>query len=425
MSNHVKSLLLLLAIFLLGLPSRAFADAFQQGVVAYKGHYYDHAAQYFQTELKQSPGNSEAVFYLGMAYTHLNQYDNARQAFDLLLQMVPPQHELAVKARNNINFLTRQQIALSSNSAKAAQIMKVSLAGGSQDNYLTYVIPGGKVIHFARTRMPLKVYISDGLSVPGWHTGMKQSVTYAMATWQSATQDQVRFAQTYTEANADIIVKWRKNFTDGILGVSPLETIGNTIIRSDLNLAVDYPDSTTPLSMDDLKTVAVHEMGHAIGIRGHSPYPDDLMFFSKNPEVSTLSARDRHTVSMLYKLNADVQNNPNLSTARTRQYYDLYQMGLKAQTGNRPSAAIAYYRQALQLNGTMPEAKFNLGALLINEGNKMVRLNDLSGARRNFEEATHLYGEILQQSSPPEGSEDNLKIARANLSLILNALHQP
>jgi tetratricopeptide (TPR) repeat protein len=165
-------------------------------------------------------------------------------------------------------------------------------------------------------------------------------------------------------------------------------------------------------------------MGHAIGIRGHSPYPDDIMFFSKTRSQNTLSRRDINTIGMLYNLDADVQNNTSMSTAQARQYYDLYQQGLKAQTGNRPDEAIAYYRKALQVSANQPEAKFNLGALLINEGNQKVKQNNLSGAQRDFAEATRLYGEILQLPHAPSGSTENLNIAKTNLAVVNGALQR-
>lgn len=424
MFKRTFPLLVASAVLWMSYPALCFADAFSEGTAAYKGKNYARAAQLFQTALSQGQKNPNVVFYLGMAYTHMQRYDEARQAFDLLVQGLPPDHELATKARNNINYITKQQIALVSNTGKAAQIMKTSLSKSSKDNYLTYVIPGGKVVHFSASRMPLKVYISDGTKVKGWNGGLKQSMLYAMRTWYSATHGKVSFTQTFNEANADIVVKWRNNFTDGILGVSPLETVGDTIVRSDVNLALYYPDTQAPIPMEDLKAIAVHELGHAIGLRGHSPNPDDIMFYSKTRQQNTLSQRDINTIGMLYRLDADVQNNTAMSTTQTKKYYELYQLGLKAQTGNRAAEAMTYYRQAIRLNANMAEAKFNLGALLINEGNKLVRDNNLTGAKRNFEEATRLYSEIMQLRQPPNGSAENLQIARNNLSLLNQALHK-
>lgn len=426
MSRIAFPVLLLCLALLAGLaPPLAHADAYSDGVSAYRAKNYTLASKLLESAAKQGKPTPKLIFFLGMAYTHLNQYEPARQAFDMVIQMVPPEDELAGKARTNIDYITKQQISLASNSTKASTVMTASLSHNSKDNYLMHVIPGGKIVHFSTSRMPLKVFISDGNSVTGWNGSMKQAVNYAMHTWQSATHGKVSFIQTYTEANADIIVKWHKNFSDGILGISPLETVGDTIVRSDVNLAVYYPDSAVPIPMEDLKAVAVHEMGHAIGIRGHSPYPDDIMFYSKTRSQNTLSQRDINTIGMLYQLDADVQNNTTMSTAQTKQYYDLYQQGLKAQTDNRAEEAIAFYRQALQINASQPEAKFNLGALLINQGNQKVHQNNLSGAKRDFAEATRLYSEILQLPHAPTGSQENLNIAKTNLSIVNGALQKP
>jgi tetratricopeptide (TPR) repeat protein len=403
-----------------GASLTAMADAVSEGVSLYKAHNYTQAAQRLQAGLKSNP-SADGVFYLGMTFTHLNRFDEARDAFDTVLQMTSPNSDLAAMARNNINYVTKQQITLASNSSKAAQVLTTSLSRSSKDNYLTYVLFHGKVVHFSTDRMPLKVFISDGRGVQGWSSGMKQAVTYAMRAWQSATHGRVYFAQVYSDANADIVVHWRRNFSDGILGVSPLQTVGDTIVQSDVNLATFYPDSNAPIPGEDLKAIAIHELGHAIGMRGHSPNPDDIMFFSKTRQLNTLSQRDTNTIGMLYKLQADVQNNSG-STAQTKKYYDLYQQGYKAQTSGQNAEAISAYRQAIQLKPNKTEAKFNLGALLINEGNKLVRGHDYEGARRNFAEARQLYGDIVQMPNAPPGAQENLAAADTNLNLINKAL---
>lgn len=418
MTHRLFPLLISLLLLWVCTPDVALADAYSDGLAAYQAKQFSRAAQQFNAALRENPKNADAMFYLGMAHARNQNYDQARQAFEMVIQTVPPTHELASKARNNISYITKQQITLASNSAKAAQVLTTSLSRTSKDNYLTHVIPSGKVIHFSAAKMPLKVYIGDGLKVPGWHVGMKQHLIYAMRQWQTASRGKVSFVQTYNAANADIIVGWQRNFSDNILGVSPFQMVGDTIVRSDINLAVYYPGSNEKIPDDELKTIAIHELGHAIGIRGHSPYPDDIMYYSKTRHSATLSQRDINTIGMLYKLDADVKSNTSMSTAQTKQYYDFYEKGVKAQTGNRPTDAMAYYRAAMKLNRDMPEAKFNLGALLINEGNKLWRAGNMADAKRSFTEAVQLYSEIMRTPQPPKYTKENLEIAKNNLSLL-------
>lgn len=429
----IRVFLILVAWLLLLSPgwfSKCWSDPLQDGVSAYRGRNYARAVQLFAAAVRQAPDNPEALFYLGLSCAQQRQDALARQAFERVIQLTPPNSELAAKARNNITYLTGRQIALVRDADRAVAILRTAQSSGRRENYLTHVITQGKVIHFALDKMPLRVYIADGNGIRGWDGHLKQAVQAAMRAWQSATGGKISFIQTWTESNADIVVRWQRNFTDNILGLSPFQMIGNVIVRSDITLAVYYPDSDIPIPFSELTAIATHEMGHAIGLKGHSPYPGDIMYYSTPSNATGQSAdkvltqRDINTITLLYKLDADVRNDTTVGTAQTRTYFDWYEQGLKAQTGNRPEVAIACYRRAIAANGRLPEAKFNLGALLINEGNRSVRLNQLEKAQGHFAEALQLYADILKSPNPPESARENLAIARSNLALVSGALRR-
>ena len=64
-----------------------------------------------------------------------------------------------------------------------------------------------------------------------------------------------------------------------------------------------------------LATTAVHELGHAFGLWGHSPQPDDVMAVHQNQNpVLKLSTRDKDTLNWLYQKPTDfgqlIQMNP-------------------------------------------------------------------------------------------------------------------
>ena len=47
-------------------------------------------------------------------------------------------------------------------------------------------------------------------------------------------------------------------------------------------------------------SVARHELGHAIGLWGHSPNPDDIMYFSQVRKAPLISSRDLQTLHRVY-----------------------------------------------------------------------------------------------------------------------------
>jgi predicted Zn-dependent protease len=52
---------------------------------------------------------------------------------------------------------------------------------------------------------------------------------------------------------------------------------------------------------DYTKATARHELGHALGIWGHSPLPTDTMYFSQVRNPATISQRDINTLKRIYQ----------------------------------------------------------------------------------------------------------------------------
>ena len=69
--------------------------------------------------------------------------------------------------------------------------------------------------------------------------------------------------------------------------------------------------------------MALHEIGHSLGLTGHSTNPQDVMY--KASRVATLSSRDLETVRALYQQDLPASNIPGVPLARIHQYVALLQ----------------------------------------------------------------------------------------------------
>jgi predicted Zn-dependent protease len=63
--------------------------------------------------------------------------------------------------------------------------------------------------------------------------------------------------------------------------------------------------------LEAIQATALHELGHAFGIWGHSDQAEDAMAVSPGPHpILQLSERDRATVRWLYQQPTPMRSNP-------------------------------------------------------------------------------------------------------------------
>ena len=210
---------------------------------------------------------------------------------------------------------------------------------------------GGRITRF--TQMPIRVHISPTLKALPYLA----EIRYALRTWETATDGKIRFQETETLEQADIRVTstytGRLSFLDTQLGSAELTrleqgtyTVSSTNAQAQSknadqvsNTAVDFTvevilvlesDGTTgELSQEKMRTVCLHEFGHAIGLWGHSPSNDDVCHAMATAQHPT--PRDINTLLKIYNtplhtpqhdiaidlLKKEIQMNPRL----TRPHY--------------------------------------------------------------------------------------------------------
>ncbi|MBY0550468.1 MAG: matrixin family metalloprotease [Candidatus Obscuribacterales bacterium] len=281
---------------------------------------FDEAIAKLVEALQVQPGYRLALENLAVAYTNkawvIYGQENWSAALPVLKQAIEttqlargPQADVR-KLQQCYNFC-----AQTLQDAKADQRIIESL-GNEPDDYLADVSP----VKWPTTRMPLRIFIAAGASIPSYRPEFDEQLRQACQAWTKASGDTVTFTAAKERNNSDIEVTWSSKRSEAVIATEA----GHTRVfedQSGINKAtitlftVPPPSTPQPITEDAMHVACLHELGHALGIQGHSKDPRDIMapafkyIRSANGVVIALSQRDCNTIARLY--------NPLLKSTRS------------------------------------------------------------------------------------------------------------
>ncbi|MCM1339372.1 MAG: matrixin family metalloprotease [Muribaculaceae bacterium] len=218
---------------------------------------------------------------------------------------------------------------ISDEAVKAAKVqasaLRYRLLEGIDNNYIYNAAMGNDILRWDIKSFPLKVYIESDSALPDYYY---PSIKTAFESWMERTNF-VKFNIVDNPEGANILVYFKELPKDvcsnggckyTVAYTEPDITKENVLRKMVLTFYKTNPmgEEFTPL---EIYNTALHEIGHTLGIMGHSDNPSDIMFSSKDGLASTsvyaayhsLAMRDLRTLALLYRLKPTISDTKDLS----------------------------------------------------------------------------------------------------------------
>lgn len=262
---------------------------------------YEKALPYFELAIMLDKDDLDAYYYYAQALNELPMsYDVQKKLFEL-----------------SQNSKSGAAASLASHEIAKYKYFILTQAG---PNYIQQTPYQDKVLRWDPKTFPLKVYIQPKQELPKYYFS---AVQQAFISWSKATNGYLKFEFINTEQNADIdfrfINKDNSQCKDQnckyVLAYATPTVTGNKLKKFDIKFSTT--DNYNQLfKQKDIYLASMHEIGHALGIMGHSFNEDNLMYPSnveENPLHSKFRSRgitlqDINTIRLLYAIKPDVSN---------------------------------------------------------------------------------------------------------------------
>lgn len=285
---------------------------FEMGKTLYDAKDYKTSSELFKNAYKFRPENREYPYYWAMSLSHMPLSYNVQSDLYRISQF--EQGTRAEVYATNVLNIFKEQV--------------MSKIGG---NYIEEATHDNQVLRWNLSFLPLKYYIDTSVQVPQYYIDLIQK---SFMEWQSQTNGMVTFMPTNSREAAQIVFSFVDVDNSQICKGTGCEySVGNTVPVTEnsqlklMNVKINAKNNLQRyFSPEEIHVVMVHEIGHALGIWGHSDNIEDIMYYSADQKYGiggnkAISPSDLSTLKLLYSFAPDITNIELSPTQREHFWY--------------------------------------------------------------------------------------------------------
>lgn len=263
-------------------------------------------------------------------------------------------------------------------------------------NYIEQAPYDSNILRWNSSTFPLKIAVEfpKNDNIPSYYN---DEISKAFNQWETSTGF-LKFEQVENSRKADIVVKFLplpKNNCDSkgckYVVAYTVPTIQNRQLKKMTITLYDKDAYGNYFSDKELYNTILHEIGHALGIMGHSYSSEDLMYMSSEnnqnniftrfrSDFQYISAKDINTIRLLYNMTPTITNTPlNKVDTEGLIYSPVVLGGMEKISKQKIQEAKLYIKKAPNL----PNGYIDLGTAYSDAGN-------VNAAIKNFKKALEL-----------------------------------
>lgn len=347
--------------------------AFKIGLNQFRGKNFDTAYKYYGFAKNFQPQNKE------FCYNYVLALANRRPNYSVQKEMF--------------------ELAHNQNEDSATQLAKVNINQWRNKllkkyghNYIEQTPYDNRVLRWDKSSFPLRVHINypENENLPPYY---RAEITKAFYQWQKSTGF-LTFNFVNNKSDAQIVVKINplpKNIHSGasdkyVIAYTEPE-IRNDVLKKMIITLYDKDAKGSYFSDKELYNTVLHEIGHALGIMGHSYSTDDLMYMSNENTYSIytryrssfqyISQKDLNTINLLYNFYPDITNINKNQIDKEKMIYAPIILGSSEEISDKKLAEAKSY---VQKAPNMPGGYIDLAIAYANLGKNKKSLESLEKA---------------------------------------------